>query len=106
MSSAVVINAPRSRLAGIWNRLGEFPLPIGATRVMVVMLRPLSATILDMLLALSIAASVIVFLSAVQVRRAVELSVFPTLLLLLTLFRLALNIASSRRILLHGSEGT
>jgi flagellar biosynthesis protein FlhA len=42
----------------------------------------------------------------VQIRRAVELSVFPTLLLLLTLFRLALNIASSRRILLHGSEGT
>jgi len=42
----------------------------------------------------------------VQIRRAVELSVFPTLLLLLTLFRLALNIASSRRILLHGQEGT
>ena len=48
----------------------------------------------------------IVFLSAVQIRRAVELSVFPTLLLLLTLFRLSLNIASSRRILLHGQEGT
>ena len=61
---------------------------------------------LDFLLALSMAASIIVFLSAVQIRRAVELSVFPTLLLLLTLFRLALNIASSRRILLHGSEGT
>src|SRR6202043_414657 len=55
---------------------------------------------------LSMAASIIVFLSAVQIRRAVELSVFPTLLLLLTLFRLSLNIASSRRILLHGSEGT
>jgi flagellar biosynthesis protein FlhA len=52
------------------------------------------------------ASSVIVFLSSVQIRRAVELSVFPTLLLLLTLFRLSLNIASSRRILLHGSEGT
>ena len=51
---------------------------------------------------ISMAASIIVFLSAVQIRRAVELSVFPTLLLLLTLFRLALNIASSRRILLHG----
>jgi len=61
---------------------------------------------MDFLLALSMAASIIVFLSAVQIRRAVELSVFPTLLLLLTLFRLSLNIASSRRILLHGSEGT
>jgi flagellar biosynthesis protein FlhA len=70
------------------------------------MLVPLPAAGLDFLLAISMAASFIVFLSAVQIRRAVELSVFPTLLLLLTLFRLALNIASSRRILLHGSEGT
>jgi flagellar biosynthesis protein FlhA len=70
------------------------------------MLVPLPAMALDLLLALSMAASMIVFLSAVQIRRAVELSVFPTLLLLLTLFRLSLNIASSRRILLHGSEGT
>ena len=52
------------------------------------------------------AASVIVFLSAVQIRAAVDFCVFPTLLLLLTLFRLSLNIASSRRILLHGREGT
>jgi flagellar biosynthesis protein FlhA len=74
--------------------------------VIFVMLVPLPAAGLDLLLALSMAASIIVFLSAVQIRRAVELSVFPTLLLLLTLFRLALNIASSRRILLHGQEGT
>jgi flagellar biosynthesis protein FlhA len=106
MSTAVVVAPPSTRLAGIWHRLSEFLLPVGAISVMFVMLVPLSAAVLDMLLALSIAASVIVFLSAVQVRRAVELSVFPTLLLLLTLFRLALNIASSRRILLHGSEGT
>ena len=87
-------------------RLGEYALPVGAISVIFVMLVPLPASALDLLLALSIAASVIVFLTAVQIRRAVELSVFPTLLLLLTLFRLALNIASSRRILLHGSEGT
>src|SRR6202163_2629029 len=62
--------------------------------------------VLDLLLAASITASVIVFLTAVQVRRAVDFSGFPTLLLFLTLFRLSLNIASSRRILLHGSEGT
>ena len=105
MSSAVIV-APPSRFAETWRRLGEYLLPIGAISVMFVMLVPLSAGALDMLLVLSIAASVIVFLAAVQVRRAVELSVFPTLLLLLTLFRLALNIASSRRILLHGSEGT
>ncbi len=90
----------------IWRRLREYVLPLGAISVIFVMLVPLPAAGLDFLLALSMAASIIVFLSAVQIRRAVELSVFPTLLLLLTLFRLALNIASSRRILLHGSEGT
>ena len=84
----------------------EYVLPFGAISVIFVMLIPLPAFALDLLLALSMAASIIVFLSAVQIRRAVELSVFPTLLLLLTLFRLSLNIASSRRILLHGSEGT
>jgi flagellar biosynthesis protein FlhA len=84
----------------------EYILPLGAISVIFVMLIPLPAAALDFLLALSMAASIIVFLSAVQIRRAVELSVFPTLLLLMTLFRLSLNIASSRRILLHGSEGT
>ena len=74
--------------------------------MVLVMLVPLPAFVLDMLLAMSITASVVVFLSAVQLRRAVEFSVFPTLLLLLTLFRLSLNLASSRRILLHGYEGT
>jgi flagellar biosynthesis protein FlhA len=91
---------------GILNRLRDYVLPMGAISVIFVMLIPLPAAALDFLLALSMAASIIVFLSSVQIRRAVELSVFPTLLLLLTLFRLALNIASSRRILLHGSEGT
>jgi flagellar biosynthesis protein FlhA len=90
----------------IWQRLREVVLPLAAISVIFVMLVPVPAAGLDLLLALSMAASVIVFLSAVQIRRAVELSVFPTLLLLLTLFRLSLNIASSRRILLHGQEGT
>ena len=90
----------------IWRGLGEYLLPLVAIGVIFVMLVPLPAAGLDILLALSMAASMIVFLSSVQIRRAVELSVFPTLLLLLTLFRLSLNIASSRRILLHGQEGT
>ena len=90
----------------IWQRLRDYLLPLAAISVIFVMLVPMPAAGLDFLLALSMAASIIVFLSAMQIRRAVELSVFPTLLLLLTLFRLALNIASSRRILLHGQEGT
>src|SRR5207253_3630792 len=81
-------------------------LPVTAISMVFVMLIPVPSFVLDLLLAASITASVIVFLTAVQIRKAVDFSVFPTLLLLLTLFRLSLNLASSRRILLHGQEGT
>jgi flagellar biosynthesis protein FlhA len=105
MSTTALAPAPLVN-ASILHRLREYILPMAAISVIFVMLVPLPAWGLDFMLAMSMAASIIVFLSAVQIRRAVELSVFPTLLLLLTLFRLALNIASSRRILLHGQEGT
>jgi flagellar biosynthesis protein FlhA len=87
-------------------RMRAFLLPVMGISMVFVMLIPIPAFLLDILLAASITASVIVFLTAIQVRKAVDFSVFPTLLLLLTLFRLSLNIASSRRILLHGHEGT
>ncbi|MGA8161742.1 MAG: flagellar biosynthesis protein FlhA [Acidobacteriaceae bacterium] len=86
--------------------LRTMALPAAAISVLFVMVVPVPAWVMDLLLACSMAASILVFLSAVQLRRAVDFSVFPTLLLLLTLFRLSLNIASSRRILLHGNEGT
>jgi flagellar biosynthesis protein FlhA len=70
-----------------------------------IMLVPVPAILLDMLLALSITCSVLVLLSAIYILRPVQFSVFPSMLLLLTLFRLSLNMASSRRILLHGNEG-
>jgi flagellar biosynthesis protein FlhA len=104
--STTALPATALGTGSILHRLREYMLPLAAISVIFVMLVPLPAAGLDFLLALSMAASIIVFLAAVQIRRAVELSVFPTLLLLLTLFRLSLNIASSRRILLHGSEGT
>jgi flagellar biosynthesis protein FlhA len=107
MSTTVVAPAPPfAALFSLFARLKDYALPFAAISVIFVMLVPLPAAALDLLLACSMAASMIVFLASVQIRRAVELSVFPTLLLLLTLFRLSLNIASSRRILLHGSEGT
>jgi flagellar biosynthesis protein FlhA len=106
MSTATLPAATLPGRSSIWHHLRDYLLPMAAISVVFVMIVPVPAAGLDLLLALSMAASVIVFLSAVQIRRAVELSVFPTLLLLLTLFRLSLNIASSRRILLHGQEGT
>jgi flagellar biosynthesis protein FlhA len=107
MSTTAIAPSPLGPASiSILERLREYALPLGSISVIFVMIVPLPAAALDHLLAMSMAASIIVFLTAVQIRRAVELSVFPTLLLLLTLFRLSLNIASSRRILLHGSEGT
>lgn len=118
MSTQVIVQNPVPEIAGQrsgplrWltpeaaGRVQEMLLPATAISMVLVMLIPLPAFALDLLLTLSITASFIVFLSAVQLRRAVEFSIFPTLLLLLTLFRLSLNLASSRRILLHGNEGT
>ena len=84
----------------------EWIMPIAAVGLIFVMLVPLPALLLDLLLALSMTASVLVLLSAIQILRPSQFSVFPSLLLLLTLFRLSLNLASSRRILLHGNEGS
>ncbi len=96
----------QSDLAVTLGKLRVFLLPVMAISMVFVMLIPVPSLVLDLLLAASITASMIVFLTAIQVRRAVDFSVFPTLLLLLTMFRLSLNLASSRRILLHGHEGT
>jgi len=105
VSEAALANQP-SELAASLGKLRVFLLPVMAISMIFVMLIPVPSVVLDLLLAASITASVIVFLTAIQVRRAVDFSVFPTLLLLLTMFRLSLNLASSRRILLHGHEGT
>jgi flagellar biosynthesis protein FlhA len=83
----------------------EWLIPVAAVALVFVMLVPVPAILLDVLLALSITVGVLVLLSSLYILRPVQFSVFPTLLLLLTLFRISLNIASSRRILLHGNEG-
>jgi len=98
-ASAVATAAPTR------NPFVEWIVPIAAVSLVFVMLVPLPAFALDLLLAASFAASVLVLLSALQILRPAQFSVFPSLLLLLTLFRLSLNLASSRRILLHGNEG-
>ena len=87
------------------NTVSEWILPIAAVGLVFVMLVPLPSLILDILLAMSMTVSVLVLLSAIQILRPSQFSVFPTLLLLMTLLRLSLNLASSRRILLHGNEG-
>src|SRR5579875_1203107 len=77
---------------------------LGGALVFVIQV-PIPAMVLDVLLATSITTGVLVLLVSMYIQRPVQFSVFPSLLLLLTLFRLSLNIASSRRILLHGNQG-
>ena len=85
---------------------GDWIIPTAAVALVFVMLVPLPSIILDLLLTLSITASVLVLLTAIQILRPTQFSVFPSLILLLTLMRLSLDLASTRRILLHGNEGT
>lgn len=101
--------APKSKNPGLIATLrasGDWIIPTAAVALVFVMLVPLPSIILDLLLTLSITASVLVLLTAIQILRPTQFSVFPSLILLLTLMRLSLDLASTRRILLHGNEGT
>src|SRR3989475_1412179 len=93
----------KPKLAG--RSSADWIVPAAAVSMVFVMLVPMPSFLLDIMLACSMTASVLVFLTAVQILRPAQFSVFPSLLLLMTLFRLSLNLASSRRILLHGNEG-
>jgi len=84
----------------------DWLLPLAAVCMVFMMLVPVPSLALDVFLAASVTLGVIVLLSALYILKPVQFSAFPTLLLILTLFRISLNIASSRRILLHGNEGT
>lgn len=94
-----------TRVTDLLRRLGDWAVPLAAVCMIFVLLVPLPSFVLDLLLTCSIAASVLVLLTAIQVLRPVQFSVFPSLILLLTLTRLSLDLASTRRILLHGNEG-
>src|SRR6201992_2810651 len=94
------------RLMVLLRKSGDWIAPIAAVSMVFVMLVPLPSFVLDLLLTISITASMLVLLTAIQILRPVQFSVFPSLLLLLTLLRLSLDLASTRRILLHGNEGT
>jgi flagellar biosynthesis protein FlhA len=95
-----------AKLVSVFQKCGQWIAPIAAVSVVFVMLVPLPSFILDLLLTVSITLSMLVLLTAIQILRPLQFSVFPNLLLMLTLLRLSLDLASSRRILLHGNEGT
>ncbi|MBL8176352.1 MAG: flagellar biosynthesis protein FlhA [Bryobacterales bacterium] len=84
----------------------ELAVPLAVLGILLAMITPMPPLVLDLLISANITLSVVVLLVAMHILRPVEFSVFPTTLLLLTLFRLALNVSSSRLILLSGNAGT
>ncbi|WP_407949534.1 flagellar biosynthesis protein FlhA [Parvibaculum sp.] len=96
---------PRSLIADLAKR-GDLALAFGVMAIIVVLILPLPAFLLDFSLAISITFSVLVLMTALFIQKPLEFSAFPTVLLIATMLRLALNLASTRLILGQGHEGT
>ncbi|MCA3758360.1 MAG: flagellar biosynthesis protein FlhA [Phenylobacterium sp.] len=84
---------------------GEVALALGVISVLVLLIIPVPAFLLDALLAISLASSILILMTSLFIKKPLEFTSFPTVLLVTTLFRLALNVASTRLILAHGHEG-
>jgi flagellar biosynthesis protein FlhA len=99
--------AEKSALPDLSHILGKLHLtiPIGVMGILLVMVLPMPTMVMDLLISLNITLSILIMLVSMYIMQPVHFSVFPSLLLIITLFRLALNVASTRLILLHGSEG-
>ena len=80
-------------------------VPLGIIGIVLMMVLPIPAALLDVLLAFSLALAIGVFLTALFIEEALEFSAFPAIVLVATLLRLSLNVATTRLILLHGTEG-
>src|SRR6185436_1838871 len=80
-------------------------VPLGLIAILAMMILPLPALMLDVLFTFNIALSLVIVMAVFQVKRPLEFAIFPTVLLLVTILRLALNVASTRVVLMHGHEG-
>ncbi len=80
-------------------------VPLSVVAVVVVLVVPLPTFVVDLLITANITCAILVLLTAMQVKRPLDFSVFPTLVLVATMFRLALNVAATRLVLLHGYAG-
>jgi flagellar biosynthesis protein FlhA len=103
--TAAPAQSPALAVARLSN-LGELGVPIAVLMIVIALITPMPSFMLDFLIVMDLMMSVIVMMVAMYIGRPVEFSVFPTVLLLLTLFRLALNVSSARLILLNGNTGT
>jgi flagellar biosynthesis protein FlhA len=105
-ASATGLRLPRLAELGALARRGDLALALGVMTILVVLILPLPPVLLDLFLAVSIILSVLILMTALFIHAPLEFSAFPTVLLIATMLRLALNLASTRLILARGHEGT
>ncbi len=96
---------PSAKTALGWVLKGEVALAIGVIGIITLLILPMPPFLMDLLLALSLVASVLILMTALMIKKPLEFTAFPTVLLVATLFRLGLNLATTRLILSHGHEG-
>jgi flagellar biosynthesis protein FlhA len=85
--------------------ISAMAVPVGVVGIVLLLVVPLPAALLDLLIAVNITASLVILLTSMYVRRPLDFSVFPSLILVFTLFRLGLNVASTRLVLRDGFAG-
>ena len=88
------------------NKTGLIGVPAAVIAIVVMLVVPMPTIVLDLLISFNITAAVIVLLMTMHVKRPLDFSVFPSVLLVATLFRLALNVSATRLVLLHGYAGS
>ena len=99
-------NRPSARDVWKWVARGDVGLALGVVGIIVLLILPVPPFLLDILLSLSITSAVLILMTSLMIKKPLEFTAFPTVLLVTTLFRLGLNLASTRLILGHGHEGT
>jgi flagellar biosynthesis protein FlhA len=108
MSDAALTSAEPADLLGRISKAlkrGEIALALGVVCILIVLILPMPPWLLDFSLAISITLSILILMVALFIQKPLEFSTFPTVLLIATMLRLALNLASTRIILAHGHEG-
>lgn len=106
MSTAQILPSENRSFSDVLNRWSDWIIGIGLLGLLATLLSPLPPMILDLLLVSNIAGSILLLMVVINAKRATDLSTFPTLLLMTTLFRLGLNVASTRLILTGGEAGS
>ena len=96
---------PSSRDMLGWVARGEVGMAVGVIGVILLLILPIPSFLMDMLLAISLISSVLILMTALMMKRPLDFAIFPTVLLVSTLYRLGLNLASTRLVLTSGHEG-